>query len=103
MTPAKEFLGLTVDTSAELRFQVPAAKSQALHHNISHLIHVVCSHGSVPVHQAAAVVGHCVSLACMVLPAHLLLQNLYHNISHQAGWNSQIRLLEEAIHDLEEW
>jgi hypothetical protein len=99
----KEFLGLTVNTSAKPRFWVPAAKSHTLHHNISHLIHTAHSHGSVPVHQAAAVAGHCVSLAHTVLPAHLLLQNLYHNISHQMGWNSQIRLSEEAIHDLEEW
>jgi len=41
---------------------VPVAKSHTLHHNISHLIHAVQSHGSVPVSQAAAV-GHCVSLA----------------------------------------
>ncbi len=59
--------------------------------------------GAVPVHRAAAVAGHCVSLACAVLPACLLLCNLYQDISRRSSWNNQIPLSKATINDLEEW
>ncbi len=47
--------------------------------------------------------GHCVSLARAVLPARLLLRNLFRDISRRSSWDSQIRLTPAAVHDLEEW
>ena len=93
---AKEFLGLIIDTTSELRFWVLVAKSHALHHNIVCLLLHFCKHHQVPV-QHAAVAGHCMSLARAVLPTWLLLCNLFHNISKQSNWDSQICLMLVAV------
>ncbi len=80
LSQAKDFLGLMVDTSAELRFWVPPEKLHTLKHNIKRLLQMHTKARSVPVQWAAAVVGHCCSLMCTILPAQLLLHNLYCNI-----------------------
>jgi len=78
---SKEFLGLMVDTSTEPLFRVPAEKLHALKHDIKRLLRMHDKAGSVPVRRAAAVAGHCCSLTGAILPAQLLLSNLYHDIS----------------------
>jgi hypothetical protein len=105
LTPSqsKEFLGLTVDTANELQFCVLMGKAHTLKHNIAHLLHSFHKNHQVPVRWATAVAGHCMSLTCMVLPAKLLLQNLYCDIATHRNWHSQICLSTTVINDLEEW
>ncbi len=94
---AKEFLGLIINTTSEPQFQVPTTKAHALHHNIAHLLQLFQQHHQVPVQHTAAVAGHCMSLAQAVLPARLLLRNLFRDISRRSSWDSQICLTPAAV------
>lgn len=101
---SKEFLGLTVDTAGpEPRFRVPAAKAHALRHDIDRLLRAHSQEGLIPVRRVAAVAGHCCSLTRAVLPAQLLLRNLYRDIKCRRDWSSLIRLSPASVRDLQDW
>jgi len=105
LTPSqsKEFLGLLVDMTGPPSFKVPPRKSHAQQHNIDCLLHLFRQQGQVPVQKLAAVIGQGMALTKAILPAKLLLCNVYHNIAQRANWNSLVPLSTATILDLKDW
>lgn len=98
----KEYLGLVVNTEGTPSYEIPAQKKRSLVRDILALLKEA-DKGQVPVRKVAAVAGHCISLARAVLPAKMLLRNLYRDISQRRSWSSKIVLSNPAREDLEEW
>jgi hypothetical protein len=105
LTPSQtsEFLGFIINLSSELQFKVPTEKIHLVHCNINHLLHDLERNGQVPVQRLAAVVGLCVSLMKAVLPAPLMLRNVFHSIAGCSSWSDMICLSTALCQDLIEW
>lgn len=99
----KEILGLLVNTTGPLTFQVPLRKSHTLWHNIDHLLCLSSRQGQVPVWKLVAVVGQGVVLTWAILLVKLLLWNAYRDIACWSSWLAEIKLSKATIHDLKEW
>nr|WP_300148092.1 reverse transcriptase domain-containing protein [Propionicimonas sp.] len=96
----QEFLGFTVRTSPAVVYAVPADKRRAIKHEIRRLLGAP---GPVHVRRVAHVAGLCLSVSRAIMPAKLLLRNVYRDIADAPSWNARFRLSCAARADLAWW
>lgn len=98
----KRYLGFNIDTlgpSSEPWITVPKDRIKVLRKDITRIL----LHDSVNVRKLARVAGQCVSMTKAILPAKLLLRNIYRTIASRTSWDSVVYLDAGSVKDLVWW
>ena len=96
------FIGYVVSTDKspnKVFLQIPQDRIRRLKHDIKRAL----KQRSISARTLAKIAGQCVSMAKAILPAKLLLRNIYRDLSKRASWQDIIRLSDSAIRDLNWW
>lgn len=104
LTPStsKTFLGYRIITDGpnnSVWLKVCTDKVQKLKHDIRRLL----TAGSGTARVIARITGKCIAMAKAIMPAKLLLRNLYRLLATRTGWDSRLTLDDPSIADLHWW
>ncbi len=98
----KEHVGYiisTVNGDGQVWIRIPHKCIRKLKHDIRRLL----VKGSGSARQIARVAGQCVSMSRAIVPAKLLLRNIYKLLRQRTGWSEVLSLSPTARTDLEWW
>ena len=95
---SKPFIGFVVDTDS-IVLKVPQKRIQKLKHDIKRLR--VKEKASA--RFIARICGQCVTMTKAILPAKLMLRNLYRLLGTKSSWQEELRLDKASLADLEWW
>ena len=101
-TSSKEFIGFVIDTEASndsVVIKIPAKRLQKLKREIKRVL----VKGTAKARQIARICGQCISMTKAILPAKLLLRNLYRILRSRVSWQDELALDAAAIEDLKWW
>lgn len=101
-THSKKFIGFVIDTNTchnSVILKVPKDRIQKLKHDIKRLK----LKGQASARFIARLCGQCVSMTKAILPAKLMLRNLYRLLSTKASWQDVLTLDEASANDLDWW
>jgi len=98
----KPFIGYilnTVNSDGNVWISIPAARIRKLRRDITRAL----SKGCLTARALARIAGQCISMAKAVLPAKLLLRNIYRLLRKRASWQDILPFDSGVISDLEWW
>ena len=99
---SKQFIGYIISSvheSGRPWISIPKDRIQKLHRDIKRTLS--CDY--VKARFLARICGQCISFAKAILPAKLLLRNLYSVLSRRSSWSDSLILTEAAKSDLKWW
>jgi hypothetical protein len=104
LSPSQEltYIGyrlITNDQSGFPQLRIPIERIRKLRKDISRLL----LRGCTTARCLARIAGQCVSMAKAVLPAKLLLRNIYRLLHQRVAWEDMLRLDAPTIKDLQWW
>ena len=104
LTPSKSqiFIGYIISTNKEPKkifIQIPATRIKRLKHDINRALR----RGFISARALAKITGQCISMSKAILPAKLLLRNIYRDLSKRLSWQDVITLSKSATKDLKWW
>ncbi len=104
LNPAKNilYIGYVIDTltSADKpMLWIPQSRLSKLKHDIKRVI----ARGSTTARALARICGQCVSMTKVIIPAKLLLRNLYRLLKTKLSWQDTLHLDGSSIKDLNWW
>lgn len=103
VTPSysKEYIGYIIcsNTDKGVCIKIPNRRITKLRHDIN----VVIKRGYVTARGLARITGQCVSMAKAIIPAKLLLRNLYRLLQKRGSWQDKLLLDKGSIQDLNWW
>ena len=96
-----EFIGYVVHSEGK---QGPWLKvTQKKLHKLHRHINAALKQTWVPARFLAKIGGECIAMTKAVIPAKLLLRNLYRTLSSRNSWNSEVYLDQYCVQDLQWW
>ena len=98
----KEHIGFVISTALEtdaVWIKIPPKRIRKLRHDIDRLLR----RDIVTARQLARVAGQCVAMSKAVVPAKLLLRDIYKLLKTRTDWDTKIYLSEEARRELVWW
>ncbi len=100
--PVKVHIGYKIDTVKEegkVWISIPAPRIQRLRHDINRLLRKDC----VSARALARVAGQCVAMSTAIIPAKLLLRNLYRLLRTRSSWQEILTIDQGTRCDLQWW
>lgn len=100
--PVKEHIGYiisTVNDDNNVWIKIPCARLRKVKHDINRLI----KRGFGSARAIARVTGQCIAMAKAILPAKLLLRNLYRLLSTRKSWGDILQIDQTSMQDLNWW
>lgn len=100
-TYSKEYIGYIISTDCDdgVYVKIPNRRITKLRHDIS----IVLKNKTVTARALARITGQCVSMAKAIIPAKLLLRNLYNLLKQRLSWQDNLTLDNGCIEDLQWW
>lgn len=95
----KVYVGYIISTDGALHLQIPKERIKKLHKDIAKVIRTK----SATARQLARIAGQCISMAKAVIPAKLLLRNVYRLLSSKESWQSNLTIDKDTLNDLIWW
>jgi hypothetical protein len=98
---AKEYIGYIIcsDLDEGVCIKIPNKRVTKLRHDIT----LVLRKGCVTARGLARITGQCVSMAKAIVPAKLLLRNLYRLLRQRQSWQDILNLDDGSVQDLNWW
>ena len=93
------YIIITNKTPNKIFIQIPATRLKHLRHDINRAL----KKGKLSARALAKITGQCISMSKAILPAKLLLRNIYRDLSTRTSWQDTIILSDSAIKDLKWW
>ncbi len=93
------FVISTVNSDNQVWIRIPGARIHRLRHDLRRALHK----GSLTARALARIAGQCVSMAKAIVPAKLLLRNLYRLLSTRVTWQDVLCLDKGCVSDLQWW
>ena len=96
------FIGYVITTNKvpnKIFIQIPTPRLKRLRHDINRAL----KNGKLSARALAKITGQCISMSKAILPAKLLLRNIYRDLSTRSSWQDTISLSDSAIKDLKWW
>ena len=97
-----EYIGYVVTTDNEdgqVHIAIPKSRIQSVRHDIK----LALKKGQVLARGLARIAGKCVSMAKAILPAKLMLRNVYRLLKQRISWQDTLQLDMGTITDLNWW
>jgi len=98
----KEFLGFRIITDGPdncVWLKLLPKKVAKLKHDIRYLI----NKGGASARGIAKVTGSCIAMSRAIMPAKLMLRNVYRLLSHRESWDTHLELDQASVSDLQWW
>ena len=96
------FIGYIIQTNkvpGKIFIQIPKHRINRLRHDIQRAI----KNGKLSARALAKITGQCISMSKAILPAKLLLRNIYRDLATRSSWQDILVLSESALKDLQWW